>query len=886
MCANNDTFNIVSWNAQSISNESKLTELRLLLNDYDVHVACIQETFLTSNMKIHIQNYTIYRNDRSTHGGGVAIIVRNNISHRLLKLHNTSSIENISIEVTNYSKKFIITSAYNPHFSPTNFVGDIELLTNQPTDTLILGDFNAKHTAWNCTNCDRAGNALHSFINSSLYALMATATPTHIPHSGACPSTLDLLITNTSIPIVNLCTLDRLISDHYPILCQIGTRHEETTNISYKYKLANWDAYRQFIENNIGELAGHLNSSTEIDEAITKTTELITAARDFAVPRAIHREALFKIAPDTLSAIRYRNKLRRNWQRCPVGPTRNQLKTAVNIIDKLIRDLVGRDRNRRWHEFMGRVDDDTRKLWRLSRSLRGKRKSAPNVLRHEGARLISDTEKANAFAEVFKKAHTTTLNCSHPHDVKIDNFTRKFARRNHFTDRVNVTSAELSGCLHALRPFKAPGNDGMQNVLLKNLPESGTKLLCKIFNSAIRLNFWPSSFKNAKVIPIPKPGKDDTLVASYRPISLLNTLAKLFEKIIHSRLMDFATENEILNEEQFGFRPQHSTAHQILRVTRHIRLNWSQRKSTGMVLFDIEKAFDSVWHDGLIYKLKRFGFPDYLCGMIREFTKHRTFTVHVGGAMSSPTEIPAGLPQGSILSPSLYSLYVSDLKFHSHTDSACYADDTAVYASANRTSTIVRRLQTSLNTVQEFFDKWRIKANPAKTQAIIFPFDGKRKRLPTIQLVLNGTQIEYSNSVTYLGVCLDRKLNFKEHIATLRNKANRSIAALYPIIGRRSILDQRNKLLVYKSVIRPILTYASIIWKAAAQSNRKQIQILQNKCLKIIMRLPRRYPTNELHSLTNVPTIADFTNKINEKFNDKCALSAYRLIRELSNEVI
>lgn len=885
MCASKNSFNILSWNAQSVANESKRTELRLLLNEYDVQVACIQETFLTADMKIYIQDYVIYRNDRSTHGGGVAILVKNNIRHRLLKLHVTSVIESISVEISTGTKKFIITSAYNPHYSASSFVKDLEEITNQLSDTVILGDFNAKHSAWNCDNCDAAGKALHTFINSSLYTLTATDSPTHIPHSGANASTLDLLITNTSITIENFCTVDRLISDHYPTLCQLSTQVELITNESYKYGAADWVAYREYIDNNIDNLAGHLNSRMEVDGGITRLTDLILSARDFAVPKTKYRETLFKLAPDTLVAIRYRNRLRRNWQRCSEPVRKSWLKTAVNIVDKMIRDLVGRDRNDRWHEFMSRVNDDAKKLWRLSRSLRGKRKAAPNVLWHDNQKLISGPEKAAAFARIFEKAHTTTLGGSHAHDVKVNEFLAKFDRRNHFPDRVNVNSDELMSCLGALRPFKAPGNDGIQNILLKNLPKTGIKLLCRIFNSAMRLNYWPSSFKNAKVIPIPKPGKDGSVASNYRPISLLNTLAKLFEKIIHTRLMEFASENNILNEEQFGFRPQHSTAHQILRVTRHVRLNWSQRRSTGLVLFDIEKAFDSVWHNGLIFKLKHFGFPDYLCGMIREFTKNRTFTVHVGDSQSDPTPIPAGLPQGSILSPSLYSIYVSDLKFDTHTESACYADDTAIFSSANRTKTIIGRLQRSLNGVQDFFDKWKIRANPNKTQAVLFAFDNKKRRLPTINLVLNGTQIEYTKSVTYLGVCLDKKLNFGEHIATLRNKANRTIAALYPIIGRRSIINTKNKLQVYKSVIRPILTYASIVWRTAAQSNRKQIQILQNKCLKIIMKLPRRFSTNELHSRTNMPTIAEFTNKINNNFNDKCALSAFRLIRELSNGV-
>lgn len=155
--------------------------------------------------------------------------------------------------------------------------------------------------------------------------------------------------------------------------------------------------------------------------------------------------------------------------------------------------------------------------------------------------------------------------------------------------------------------FSAPlqGSDGIINVLLKNLPiyvisrRSGNFLMPA-------LNSWPKSFKTAKVIPIPKPGRDGTQSSSYRPISLLNNLGKLFEKVINARLMTFAEEQNIINDQQFGFRQQHSTSHQILRVVNHIKSNWIHRRSTGMVLFDIEKAFDSVWYEGLIFKLNKF----------------------------------------------------------------------------------------------------------------------------------------------------------------------------------------------------------------------------------------------------------------------------------------
>lgn len=193
-----------------------------------------------------------------------------------------------------------------------------------------------------------------------------------------------------------------------------------------------------------------------------------------------------------------------------------------------------------------------------------------------------------------------------------------------------------------------------------------------------------------------------------------------------------------------------------------------------MVLFDIEKAFDSVWHDGLIFKLHKMGFPKYICAMMREFTSNRSFRVHVNAEKSQPKNIPAGLPQGSILSPLLYSVYVSDIKFFKHTEAAVYADDTAIFVSVNRTNTICKKLQKSLIKAEKFFEKWKIKVNAQKTQSIIFPFNGQRIREPTRQLNLCGSDISYSNAVSYLGVTLDKKLKFKQHLIIPAPKPTRA----------------------------------------------------------------------------------------------------------------
>lgn len=269
--------------------------------------------------------------------------------------------------------------------------------------------------------------------------------------------------------------------------------------------------------------------------------------------------------------------------------------------------------------------------------------------------------------------------------------------------------------------------------------------------------------------------------------------------------------------------------------------------------------------------------------MVYAFCTDRKFQVHVNNDKSECRTMKAGLGLGAVLSPHLFSFYIADLYLPSDTMTAFYADDTAILASANRGNTIIRKLQMGLNAISDFMNMWKIKINAGKTQFVFFPYNGRRRRLPTLALSLQNSIIPISKKATYLGVILDSKLNFKCHLEAAKLKAIKCFRAMYPILASKSKLSRANKYLIHKCVIQPILLYASPVWDNAAPRLIKGLQVVQNKCLKAIIGVGRGFPTDLLHDVTKSHTITEKLLNIKNKFVYKCSVSIYNLIREIGN---
>lgn len=210
-------------------------------------------------------------------------------------------------------------------------------------------------------------------------------------------------------------------------------------------------------------------------------------------------------------------------------------------------------------------------------------------------------------------------------------------------------------------------------------------------NQCLRLSYFPQDWKLAVVLAFPKPGKDKLFPQNYRHISLLNTLSKVFEISLYNRLRNFEKQHKTLIEEQFGFRDHRSTVQQLARIANYISTNFNTKMSTAMLLLDIEKAFDTVWHGGLIYKLHEIGIPLYLIKILQSYLKNRTFKVQINEAHSKLQSVVAGVPQGSILGPALFIYYINDIPRHNDTILTLFADDTGILSASKKQKISIRQ---------------------------------------------------------------------------------------------------------------------------------------------------------------------------------------------------
>lgn len=878
-----ESLNIVTWNARGIRHKSQ--ELFEFLIQNNVHICLVTETWLNCSITLNHRGYYIYRNDRETRGGGVAIIIKNSIRHELLPVCNTHIIENIGIKVPLSNDEHVnIFSCYfkggrSRDIVRRTFASDLRILSS--FDNYILGgDFNCRHSLWGCNRANCWGNILLEKLESHNITLSAPTDPTYIPSDPhRLSSTLDLFLSNIPETLSTPEVLNALGSDHLPVKVVLNKHFCSYDNFIYDYKHANWNRFSQYVNRYLPSIRlENLISNEQIDSAILKFNKIVYKAIKLSVPKKL-RQLFRKPFPNHIKElIRLRNYHRHRWQRFK---NLNDELRMKNLNLEISREIIN-FRNRSWNHLLSTLDKSSSPFWNLTKIIRKKNHNIP-LIKHNGVRYITNQQKSEILAQTFGLNHEISVNLSNHSTI---------TEVNDSIDLLNSSPSALSNTpitsvhnvaliIKSLKNKKAPGNDRISNKILKALPNSGIKYLTTIINACFKLGYFPNVWKESKVVPIKKPNKPPTDAGSYRPISLLSSASKILEKVLKRKMEEFVETQNILPKHQFGFRSQHCTTQPLTRIYNHVTSNFSCQKSTGMVLLDIKAAFDSVWHNGLVHKLIKFNFPRHLVRLVQSFLNDRSFRVHIGSSYSERKEIRSGCPQGSCLSPLLYNLYTADFPQLENCMVSVFADDTAILSSAVSPAEITANLQTALTAAQEYFQKWKIMINTSKTQAIYFTRRRSQRFLPQVSLEFDNYLISWNQNVKYLGIILDPKLKFKDHIQYITKKTQAMIRILYPFINRRSNLSLDNKMLIFKSIFQAIFYYACPVWSKAANCHIQKLQVAQNKVLKLIHGLPHYYSTQRLHALAKVDLISYRLDKLSQAFISRCQSSSFEHINEL-----
>ena len=390
------------------------------------------------------------------------------------------------------------------------------------------------------------------------------------------------------------------------------------------------------------------------------------------------------------------------------------------------------------------------------------------------------------------------------------------------------------------------------------------------FNILVNIGYFPSPWKAAKAIVIPKPGKSPLNPNNYRPISLLSCIGKLFERVLSTKIRNYLESNKVLNNNQSGFRNNKGTFNALFRLTETIKLGFQRKNITTAVFLDAEKAFDQTWHNGLKYKLNLIGLPHNLTSLLASFLNNRKMAISFKNCLSRTFNLKAGTPQGSVLSPLLYIIYVNDLPTCPglNVQISQFADDIALWKTTSNKTINIKHIQKALVELERWCCIWRIKINPTKSNLIHFNRNHKKKANPSDEIILFNSIIPIVQTAKFLGIELDNKLNFNNHINNIIARTRGTIASLGNLCSNHNI-SINTGLNIYRSYIRPVIEYGSITFITTSKTNIKKLERIHLNALKRIIKTPRYTSSQQVLQTTNSSSIFDRLNIINKKFLQK-----------------